>query len=420
MVLSTSENHIMKSALILLLTLAISLHAQDFDLYGGSTSIKGKATGWFHLEEVKGRWFFITPEGNGFIPIGVNHIGTYFGGGNQKLRPGERDLVKERHHGSVKEAAAHVEKMVRSWGFNYAGYDAPVHVRQTMPFSTGFKQTNTSGVTVFGPPEYVDVFAPEFAADLDKRVAEHCRPLRENRFLLGHYLVDLPRWGDMAYFENEEKKHGVSWLSFFRKLFPGSPGRLAYEKAITGAADIKAAELAFTVEIADQCYRLTAEAFRRHDPHHLVLGERFAGTRLFLPVVECSAQYFPVIAAQLDGDFDAAFYRDLHQRTGKPIINADHVANFITPATQKVLGRALKSEADSAALYASYLRAAFAEPFMVGYNRCQLASRIFQDGPPAGWKQGILDPAGEPYPVLLKAITTTNHEVLERLYQISK
>lgn len=410
----------MKHALALLCLGITHLHAQELDRYGGSMAIRGKATGWFHLEEVKDRWFFITPEGNGFIPIGVNHLGTYFGGGNQKLRAGERDLVKERHHGSVKEAAVHVEKLVRSWGFNYAGYDAPAQVRQTMPFSTGFKQTSTSGVTVFGPPEYVDVFAPAFAADLDQRVAELCGPLRENRFLLGYYLVDLPRWGDMDYLENEEKKHGVSWLSFFRKLPAGSPGKLAYEKAIAGAADLKAAELAFTVEIADRCYRLTAEAFRRHDPNHLVLGERFAGERLYMPVVERSAKYFPVVATQRDGEFDAAFYRNLHQRTGKPVISADHVANFITPTTKKVLGRALKNEAESAALYASYLRAAFAEPYMVGYNRCQLTSRIFQDGPPAGWKQGILDPTGEPYRLLLKAITTTNREVLERLYQPSK
>lgn len=127
--------------------------------------------------------------------------------------------------------------------------------------------------------------------------------------------------------------------------------------------------------------------------------------------------YNLVVAIQLEGDFDAVTYRDIHQRTGRPILNADHVANFLTPATQKVLGGALQDEAEAAALYARYLRAAFTEPYFIGYNRCQLASRIFQDGPPAGWKQGILDPQGEPYPLLLKSITTTNREVLERLYR---
>lgn len=410
----------MKSLLALLCLSITHLHAQEFDRYGGSKAIKGRATGWFHIEEVKGRWFFITPEGHGYIPIGVNHVGTYFSGGAQKLRPTEHNFVKERHAGSLKAAAAHVEKLVRDWGFNYAGYDAPPQLQETMPFSVAFKQTQTSGVTVFGPPQYVDVFAPEFAADLDKRVAESCGKLRENRFLLGYYLIDLPRWGDWAYLDNEEKKQGASWLSFFRSLPPGSSGKLAYDKATQGAADLKAAELAFTAEIADQSYRLTAEAFRRHDPNHLVLGERFAGSRLFLPVVERAAKYFPIVAIQLEGDFDAATYRHIHQRTGRPIINADHVANFLTPTTQRVLGGALKDEAEAAALYARYLRAAFTEPYFIGYNRCQLASRIFLDGPPAGWKQGILDPAGEPYPLLLKSITTTNREVLERLYQTSK
>ena len=387
------------------------------DAYGGTRSIKGQATGWFHLEQLHGRWFFITPDGHAYIPIGVNHLGTYFTDADRNLLPTEHDFVKARHGGDVKQAAVHVEKMIRDWGFNYAGYDSPVHFRQSLPFSTGFRQTQTSGVRSGTAPQYADVFAPEFAADLDQRVADFVRPFRANRYLLGYYLVDLPLWGDHAYLAAEEKSQGESWLSFFRKLPGGSPGRLAYEKSTRNAPDLKAAELAFTAEIADQSYRLTAEAFRRHDPHHLVLGERFAGVRLFMPVVEKSAKYFPVIATQLDGEFNVTAFRELHRRTGRPIISVDHVANFPTPTTLAVMGRPLKNEEAAAAHYSRHLRAAFAEPYLVGYNHCQLVSRIRREGEPPSWKQGIIDPVGEPYPILLQAITTTNHEVLARLYR---
>ncbi len=425
----TSQTHSFRAGrislgfpVILALTLALfanSGRAADtgLDAYGGTRSIRGQATGWFHLEQVQGRWFFITPDGHAYVPIGVNHLGTYFTGAERNLRPTEHDFIKERHGGDVKRAAVHVEKMIRDWGFNYAGYDSPVHFRQSLPFSTGFRQTQTSGVRSGTPPQYTDVFAPEFATDLDRRVADFVRPFRENRYLLGYYLVDLPLWGDHAYLAAEEKSQGESWLSFFRKLPAGSPGQLAYAKATRDAPDLMAAELAFTAEIADQSYRLTAEAFRRHDPNHLVLGERFAGVRLFMPVVEKSAKYFPVVATQLDGEFNVTSYRELHRRTGRPIISVDHVANFPTPATLTVMGRPLKNEEAAAAHYSRYLRAAFAEPYLVGYNHCQLVSRIRREGEPPSWKQGIIDPAGEPYPSLLQAITTTNHEVLEQLYR---
>lgn len=389
----------------------------ETDVYGGARAIKGTATGWFHLEQLRGRWFFVTPDGHAYIPIGVNHLATYLGLGNNRPQPGERDFVRERHEGDLRRAAERVEASLRAWGFNFAGYDCPPQFRQTLPFAVGFQQTATSGVIVHGKPRYVDVFASEFAADLDRRVAAICSPLKQNRHLLGYYLVDLPLWGDRPYLENLERAHGESWLSFFRRLPPDSPGGLAYAQALRDMPDRAAAEMAFLSGIAEQSYRLTAEAFRRHDPNHLLLGERFAGPRLHLPVLERAAKYFPVIAIQVDGDFDPAFFGEVHRRTGRPIVNVDHVGNFPTPATPVVMGRPLPNEAAAAAQYARYLPAAFSQPYMIGYSRCQFASRLRPGQGAPSWKQGLLAPDGEPYSGLIEAIVATNRGVLERLYR---
>ena len=47
--------------------------AADLDKYGGTTAIKGKATGFFHVEEIDGRQCFITPDGNAFFAHHVKH-----------------------------------------------------------------------------------------------------------------------------------------------------------------------------------------------------------------------------------------------------------------------------------------------------------------------------------------------------------
>lgn len=46
----------------------------ELDQYGGWKQIKGKATGFFHTEKINNRWWIITPEGNGFIVIGLQHM----------------------------------------------------------------------------------------------------------------------------------------------------------------------------------------------------------------------------------------------------------------------------------------------------------------------------------------------------------
>ena len=73
-----------------------------FDSYGGTTQLKGKSTGWFHLEELGGRRWFITPEGNAFFPVSLAHIYT----GNsqptvQKLHDGDKEAWIEKWFGQM-------------------------------------------------------------------------------------------------------------------------------------------------------------------------------------------------------------------------------------------------------------------------------------------------------------------------------
>ena len=50
------------------------IHKNELDRYGGWKKIKGAATGFFHTEKIDGRWWIITPDGNGFIVVGLQHM----------------------------------------------------------------------------------------------------------------------------------------------------------------------------------------------------------------------------------------------------------------------------------------------------------------------------------------------------------
>ena len=423
------------------------------DLYGGATTLKSRSTGFFRLEQVAGRWFFITPEGHGYIPIGINHLGTYFA-----RNENEPDLVNKHDGGDRAKAVERIVDLLKEAGFNFAGYDAPRDFLQRMPYAVGFipvRQTAYPMRTKDEEIEYRDVFSPEFARELDEKIAAHCRPHRENKFLLGYYLTDLPLWGNRKFLDGEDAKRGKSWISFFRKLPDEAPGKRVYQAFLAErygsdsgrfhetyppvAGDlgrppridfqrvdlqspvVVADDEAFIGVIADNLYSLCAALFHKHDPNHLVLGERFHEARaLFEPVLKAHGRHFPVVAVQADGRFDPAYFKRLHAVSGRPVISVDHSTYFPAGIVQKAFGTRLESQAASAQFYDDYLRAAFAEPHVVGFSRCQFATRFRAPTTPPTYKQGVLDPDGEPYAILLDGLRTANRETLARLYAPSR
>jgi hypothetical protein len=59
--------------------------AADFGYgrYGGYKSTQAKATGFFRVEKIDGRWWFVDPEGHLFLSTGINGTpggGAGFGG----------------------------------------------------------------------------------------------------------------------------------------------------------------------------------------------------------------------------------------------------------------------------------------------------------------------------------------------------
>ena len=43
----------------------------DRSHFGGTTRVHAEATGFFRVEAIDARWWFITPDGHGFLSLGV-------------------------------------------------------------------------------------------------------------------------------------------------------------------------------------------------------------------------------------------------------------------------------------------------------------------------------------------------------------
>ena len=75
-----------------------SLHSGEFGYckYGGFASTKAKATGFFRVEQIDGKWWFVDPDGHLFLSMGVNGIGST--GGATRVA-GRENVLRRRASG---------------------------------------------------------------------------------------------------------------------------------------------------------------------------------------------------------------------------------------------------------------------------------------------------------------------------------
>jgi len=227
-------------ASLLVLSTAPKLSADergDFDKYGGYRAIKGRKTGYFHLEKIGKQWIFITPDGHGLYPLTVaaiyfNHRGLTNEGKNytqiveQKYRrEGDKDNIAARERWGDK-----VRKRLREWGFTaigpysyapaipdlgadavyYQGKAAPgvpdepmayitTQANMEAPIRSGQVKNLWSSLwdRKIGQAFFADVFDPKFA----KAIEEYAR--RE-------MPAEMKKWILFAFIEQTDWMRGVS------------------------------------------------------------------------------------------------------------------------------------------------------------------------------------------------------------------
>ncbi len=268
------------------------------DEYGGLLSIKSEETGFFRLEKLHGRWWFITPKGHPFLSIGVNHA----------------DYKEDDSDAFVR----FVVRYLRDWGFNTIGWSQELMGRDGnghLLHSAGWgpRQYHTArmpyvhlirftDIEWYVEPEFPDVFSDQFVERCDRLAKEVCLELRNDPFLVGYFYSDAPNWPLWA------KRLGVSKLE----------------------------------KVAKRYYRVIHNAIRRYDSNHLILGDRYKADRVFpgadskthgMPDEVLDAMKETVDALSIEyyrpGDRFEQDLEEWYQLTGKPILLADSA--FLAP-----------------------------------------------------------------------------------------
>lgn len=260
--------------------------------YGGFLSTKAKATGFFRVEKIAGRWWFICPDGHQFYSTGVNGIGP----GSGTRTAGREDyfakipppvplpsgMSPQRGTPQASFYTANVQnrfgpdwrkpwaeltaRRLSAWGINTsygpALNDALGKHPDNKPYVLTLRGWQTDQ-TVMGMP---DVYSEEFSKRVEAAAERLLTPRKEDPLMVGYFIGNEPPWpGRESQLVDEFLAKGPSaTASHFRtELAKGDTPERRKQLVLA----------------AFERYLATINAaVKKHAPNHLNLGIRFGGT----------------------------------------------------------------------------------------------------------------------------------------------
>lgn len=398
----------------------------NLDRFGGLRLRTARATGFFRVEKIDGRWWLVDPDGGLFIHKGVVSV--------QPLRtPGAQSALRQKF-GDDAGWAAGTTAMLRELGFNGTGaWSDNARLRATPTpavycpiwnFMSGygkkrggtFQQPGHTGY----PGDCIFVFDPEFEAFCDG-FAMQLAATKDDPWLLGH-------------FSDNEMPLKREALANYLKLPAGDAGRAAAEKwlrerhgAAATAQDITEKDRQDFLEFVTERYlRIVGAAIRKHDPNHLFLGSRFHGAGVKYPeTFRAAGRHLDVIAVNYyhawspDPELLAMWERE----SGKPCMITEWYAkgmDAVGLANVSGAGWVVKTQKDRGRFYENFTLGLLESRSCVGWHWFK-----YIDNDPADTKadpsntdsnKGIVTNRYEPYADLLTAMKRVN----ERVYRLTE
>ncbi|MCC6485655.1 MAG: hypothetical protein IT209_12480 [Armatimonadetes bacterium] len=442
------------------------------DKYGGwDGGPKLEATGWFRTEKVDGRWWLVTPEGRLFFSTGVDCVYTWgptftekrepwfewlpaedsvfkpalgytpgslkmaetIGGKGRTISFYKANLIRKYGDGWEEAWKKRSYERLRAWGFNTLGnWTEPKLLKDSpLPFVATVYSSRQSRLIEGGGgywSKMKDVFDPQFAAQTDESIAKDVRAFASNRFCIGYFVDNELAWdaverGPLASPPDQpcrvemvrQLKAKYSTLEALNKAWGASAESWDSLRAPDEPNEACRKDLdAWVYSFARRYFEVVKAALRRHAPHQLYLGCRFAWSHP--QAIRACADVADVVSFNI-------YRRDINcddwtgrNDLGKPLMIGefhfgalDHGmfhAGLVYTANQK----------ERAAAFKSYVREVAECPSFVGchwfaYVDQPLTGRVI-DG--ENYNIGMVDVTDTPYPEL----TAAAREINARVYRL--
>ncbi len=378
------------------------------DRFGGMADRRVKATGFFRTENIKGRWWFVDPEGGLFLSAGINSV-------NLVQSNGELGPTGCTSTSAWATAAAH---LLRTNGFNtlgswssYQPFAGPSRMPYTpdWAFMASFGEKCKITSWIFGHWEYpsncIPVFHPNFEAHCDE-YARQLAAMRDDPWLLGH-------------FSDNELPFRPESLDNYLSLPADDPGHRAAkkwweERRKAGGREKPEDEdrQAFLQLLANRYYTIVGAAIRKHDPNHLYLGSRLHGKCISEPVFRGSAS-LDVVSVNYYNSWtpDLALLGRWAKWSGRPVLLSEWYAMKLNSPAQATRGAGwrVSTHAERGMFYQNHVLGALQSPVCVGWHWFKYGG----DNEPGrnGAEIGVVDLQFQPRQELISRMRELNAQI---------
>ena len=154
------------------------------------------------MEEILGRWYFVTPEGHAFFSLGATHA-------VECIRLDELNLFETKYGKSEERLAEFFLERFKDWGYNSSGYG---------PADDGIADSlrhdlDRRAAVVFGRREVAEYghLRPRRSGTAAQASPGSDGPPHRNPYCLGYVFIDLPVW-------HPKPRRGESYCDFIRSL----------------------------------------------------------------------------------------------------------------------------------------------------------------------------------------------------------
>ena len=400
----------------------------NYSRYGGYLQKQIKGTGFFRVEKIDGRWWFIDPDGYLFLSHGVDCVNPG-GGGNANNLDKRANMFKElppqqfRQSNQGRESASFgawnlyrrygenyrdkanemIIKRMDRWGLNTIANwsNAAVYELNKKTYTLQLRGLAMDG-NLMG---LADVYAPGFAAKIDSAMKTYLPMNKNNAWIVGYFVGNEPSWlrqearlCDLI-LEGEERPIKTELKKFLQN--DNTPER-------------KKEFIYKTFNIFLQTVKTT---MKRYDPNHLNLGIRFGNLdELDESLMEICRNAFDVLSFNC---YSLAPRKEMMDRalrlTNMPMIIGEYHFGTVDRGMAQSLWQ-VNSQQERGIAYRYYTEQAYSHPGMIGTAYFQWCDQDLMgrslDG--ENYNCGLVDVTDRPYKYQVEAMM----ETAKRLYTV--
>ena len=399
----------------------------NYSRYGGYMQKQVKGSGFFKVEKLDGRWWFVDPDGYLFLSVGVDCVNPG-GGGNvrdldkregmfNQLPPeqfqknfrgrettsfGLWNLYRRYGENFREKANEMVVKRMNRWGLNtIANWSSPEvyglnRIAYTQQLQGLAMESKLMGLA--------DVYAPEFAAKMDSAMRSYLPQDKNNPWIIGYFVGNEPAWLGQE-------------VRLCDLILQGDdcPVKAALEKFLKGG-DTPERKKQFIYQTFRIFLQTVKTTMKRYDPNHLNLGIRFGNlNELDEEVIKICHDSFDILSFNcysLTPDkemMDRAF-----RLTDMPMIIGEYHFGTVDRGMSQALWQ-VNSEQDRGVAYRYYTENAYSHPGLIGTGYFQWCDEDLTgryDG--ENYNCGFVDVTDRPYKYQAEAAM----ETAKRLYAV--